>query len=315
MTGENKKLVLEARAISKSYGQRSVLNDVTLELQPGEIFGFLGSNGAGKTTLMRLLMGIEKADQGTMLFFGEKRKWSLKTRLGIVPQDDFLYREFSVRDNLYFFGGLMNLHGKNLDDRVHKLLEWLSLSSLSTMRVEQLSGGYRKLVNIACSIVHDPDIVFLDEPTVALDVVMRRAVWRRLKELRALGKTLCLTTHYLDEARLLCDRIAVLHKGRILVNDTPANLIENFGGKDIVRLRLSAGASEAASVLATQFPDFAIEAQGDDIVLVVPKRGSFSAMANVSALLAEHHWSVVSSTVKEPGIDEVFLSLTGEKAE
>lgn len=308
-------LALEAKNVSKSYGKRPVLADVSLDLFGGEIFGFLGSNGAGKTTLMRVLMGIEKPDAGQMLFFGEERKWNLKARLGIVPQEDFLYREFSVRDNLYFFGSLANLHGKTLDDRVQKLLHWLSLSTLSTMRVEQLSGGYRKLVNIACSIMHDPDLVFLDEPTVALDVSMRHAVWRRLKELRALGKTLCLTTHYLDEARLLCDRIAILHKGRILVTDTPSNLIENFGGKDIVRLRLANGASEAAGILADQFPAYAVEAQGDEVVLLVPKRGSFSAMVSVSALLAERHWTVVSSTVKEPGIDEVFLSLTGEKAE
>ena len=315
MADASSEFVLEAHQVTKRYGSKTVLDHVSISLKPGEIFGFLGSNGAGKSTMMRLLMGLEKPDEGQLVFFGKPRDWHLNSRMAIVPQDDYVYHEFSVRENLLFFGRLNNVNGAVLQTRVKDLLEWLSLVPVANTRVEDLSGGYRKLVNIACSIVHDPAIIFLDEPTVALDVAMRQAVWRKLYDLRVQGKTLCLTTHYLDEARLLCDRIAILHKGKMLVNDTPRNLIENFGGKDIVRLRLAAGAAEAASSLAAEFPEYAVEAQKDEVVLVVPKRGSFDAMARISTFLAGRNHSIVASTVKEPAIDEVFLSLTGEKAE
>lgn len=305
--------VVQVDDVSKSYGKRMVLDGVSLDLYEGEVFGFLGPNGAGKSTLMKILMGLEKADKGNVLFFGEKFNWETRPKIGIVPQEDFVYKNFSVRENILFFGLLNNVIGKELNERADFLLEWLGLKKFEQIKAEALSGGYRKLLNIACSIVHDPQIIFLDEPTVALDPVIRAGIWKKIEEMKARKKTICLTTHYLDEARILCDRIAIMFQGKIRAQDTPENLIENYAGKEVVVLRLEQKPEHIQQELSKEFPNYSVQFSGNEASIVVPKRSSFEAMGKISTFLERKKLKVVSSTIKQPGIDEVFFAVTSER--
>ena len=307
-----RKPIVEVKDISKSYSGRVVLDGVFLELYEAEVFGFLGPNGAGKSTLMKILMGLEKADKGNVLFFGKKFNWETRPKIGIVPQEDFVYKNFSVRENILFFGLLNNIMGDELNKRADFLLEWLGLQKFEKIRAEALSGGYRKLLNIACSIVHDPQIIFLDEPTVALDPVIRQGVWEKIVEMREKKKTVCLTTHYLDEARVLCDRIAIMFQGKIRAKDTPENLIENYAGKEVVVLRLEEKPENIPAELSKEFPSYSVQVSGNEVSIVVPKRSSFEAMGKLSGFFERKKLKVLSSTIKQPGIDEVFFAVTKE---
>ncbi len=302
--------IVEVKSISKFYSKKPVLIDVSLKLQKGEIFGLLGPNGAGKSTLMKILMGIEKADNGNTLFFGKKFDWSIKQKIGIVPQEDFLYKQFTVQENLYFFGLLNNVVGPKLKKRVNFLLKWLNIEYYKNVKIEYLSGGYRKLLNIACSIVHDPEIIFMDEPTVALDPIIRSNIWQKISEMKDQKKTICLTTHYLDEAGALCDRIAILFKGKVLVEDTTENLIERYGSNEIIKFHLEQTTQDTLDQLKSNFPDYSIEINQEEITIIVPRKNSLEALGKISDFLFKKNWKVTSSTIKEPGIDEVFLSLT-----
>lgn len=308
-------VVVEVKDVFRFYGKRSVLSGVSLVLLRGEVFGFLGPNGAGKSTLMKIIMGVEEADKGTVLFSGKSFNRQTKARIGIVPQEDFIYKQFSVRENLYFFGLLNNVYGKKLAKRVDFLIKWLGLGAFAQTRGEFLSGGYRKLLNIGCSIVHDPEVVFMDEPTVALDPLIRAGIWDKIREMKKQKKTICLTTHYLDEAQSLCDRIAIISNGKIIAQDTPENLVEKYGGKEAIRFRLDQQDTlSAVEKLRQEFSQYSVEEHKGEIVILVPKKGSFLALGKISGFLEKNSFSVVSSTVKEPGIDEAFLSLTKEDA-
>lgn len=314
MSKSDKSVVVEALDVSKFFGKKLVLSGVSLKLFKGEVFGFLGPNGAGKSTLMKIIMGIERADAGTVNFLGRGARKHASSSVGIVPQEDFVYKDFSVKENLFFFGLLNNVVGAGIQKRVLFLLKWLGLEAFSDTRAGNLSGGYRKLLNIGCSIVHDPDIVFMDEPTVALDPAIRFGIWEKIVQMKKQGKTVCLTTHYLDEAQALCDRIAILSKGKIIAEDSPQNLVEKFGGKEVIKLGVEHEKPfEVIEKLRKEFPDYAVQEQDGEILLMVPKKGSFSALGKISAFLEKNNLKVVSSTIKEPGIDAVFLSLTGEK--
>lgn len=309
----DRKKVVEVEGISKSFGGRVVLDGVFLELLEGEVFGFLGPNGAGKSTLMKIMMGLERADSGSVLFFGEKFSMETRPKIGIVPQENFVYRSFSVRENILFFGLLNNVVGHKLKERADFLLEWLGLEKFEDIHAEALSGGYRKLLNIACSIVHDPKIIFLDEPTVALDPVIRAGIWKKINEMKAQNKTICLTTHYLDEAQALCDRIAIMYHGKIRAKDTPENLIENYAGKEVIVLRLEQKPENISEELSKEFPSYSVQFSGNELSIVVPKRSSFDAMGKISGFLARKSLKVLSSTIKQPGIDEVFFAVTKEE--
>lgn len=305
--------VVEAQNILKAFGEKTVLSDVSLKLFRGEIFGFLGPNAAGKSTLMKILMGLERADSGRVLFFGKRFDLFSKHLIGIVPQEDFFYGQFSVRENLSFFGLLNNIYGLKLKKRVDFVVKWLGLEGFENTRAELLSGGYRKLLNIGCSIVHDPQVIFLDEPTVALDPLIRSSIWEKISELREQKKSVFLTTHYLDEAEKLCDRVAILFDGKILVEDSPASLVEKYGGKEIIRLGFEEKTLQAGEFIRENFPNYSVQVKEEEIIIVVPKKMSFEALGKISEALSKKGFVVFSSTIKEPSIEDVFLSLTSAR--
>jgi len=274
----------------------------------------LGPNGAGKSTLIKILTGFEKASAGTFSFVDKANLSSgLSMHLGVVPQEEMFYHKFSVEENLSFFGMLYGLSGKKLSDRIDFLIKWLNLEHFRTKEVGYLSGGYRRLVNIACSIIHDPEIVFLDEPTVGLDPKVRKLFWARIKELKQQGKSILITTHYMDEAEALCDRIAILVDGKVLVQGSPFELIRGFGGQTTIIMELETEVDPLIVEGITELvPNSIIKTRGKQIFIAVEERHSIKSAYAVSEFIKRSNVNVISSILREPTLEDVFLNLVGK---
>jgi ABC-2 type transport system ATP-binding protein len=303
--------------VTKSFGLHKALDNINLVLMEREIYGLLGSNGAGKSTLIKIVTGIMMQDLGNVQYFGQeldKNYSKIKTLFSVVPQDISCYHGFSVYHNLRFFGLMYGLKGEKLDEKIEYLLDWFQLKEFEKKTVADLSGGYKRLVNIACSLLHDPQIIFLDEPTVGLDPTMRRLIWKKIKELKNQGKTICLTTHYLDEAQQLCDRVGLLVNGKLLVSGTPNELIEKFGGVRILIMKLDKIIDEAhAELIKNSFPDSRVEITGSVIVISFSQEHSLEKISILTQWLNDQGYEVASSVIKEPELEDVFLNVTGER--
>ena len=219
---------LVTRDLRKSYGAHEVVAGIDLELKPGECFGLLGPNGAGKTTTLRLCLGLTEPDAGTISMFDlpiprEARK--ARARVGVVPQMDNLDPDFTVRENLMVYGRYFGLTAAYINARIPALLEFAGLANRADDNIKALSGGMKRRLTLARALINDPDLIFLDEPTTGLDPQARHLIWQRLRQLAAQGKTIFLTTHFMDEAERLCDRLAIMDHGRIMASGTPRELI------------------------------------------------------------------------------------------
>ncbi len=303
--------IVEARSVSKIYGEKIVLFDVSFSLERGEIHSLLGPNGAGKSTLMKLIIGIEKPNNGSVMFFGKSSRD--KRRIGVVPQEEFFFGDFTVEKNLELFGKMFDVFGSDLGKRSDYLLGWLGLRQFRNTKARFLSGGYRRLLNIGCSLIHNPEIIFLDEPTVALDPAIRKLLWEKILELKGQGKTICLTTHYLDEAQYLSDRVSILFGGKVLETDGPENLIDKYGGKEIIRIKAAGLNEKIVPVLEKKVPGAEINLGENNITISFPRKSSLKSLAEINSLLAKHKVEIQSSLIKEPDLEDVFLRLTGEK--
>ncbi len=220
--------VVSARKLRKVYAGQAVVDDIDLNVRRGLCFGLLGPNGAGKTTTLRMLMGLTPPDGGELDVLGydiPRQARRMHARMGLVPQADNLDPDFSVEHNLRTYARYFGIPKAEFELRLPKLLEFAALERKASVGIDTLSGGMKRRLTMARALVNDPELVVLDEPTTGLDPQARQLIWRRLRELLAQGKSLILTTHYMDEAERLCDRLAIMDNGRILVEDSPAELI------------------------------------------------------------------------------------------
>lgn len=221
---------LQISNIEKQYQQQKILQAITLAIQPGEIFGLLGPNGAGKSTLLKVIAGLVKPDSGTVEIFGRPARpadAAVKALVGLVPQENNLERELTVTEALLIYGRLFQLD--RLKERVEACIERFSLQGFRKKRVARLSGGMARRVLIARALLPEPRLLLLDEPTVGLDPEVRQELWQLIRQLVDGGLTVVLTTHYMEEAEVLCDRIAMLRQGQVAVLDTPAGIKRRFG--------------------------------------------------------------------------------------
>ena len=220
--------VVQAHGLTKRYGAQCVVDGIELAVREGECFGLLGPNGAGKTTTLRMLLGMAPPDDGSLSVLDysiPEQARQMRHLLGVVPQQDDLDPDFSVVENLRTYAGYFGLQGRELEARITELLEFASLTHKSDERIEALSGGMKRRLAMARALVNDPRLVILDEPTTGLDPQARQLIWQRLRALLNEGRTLILTTHYMDEAQRLCDRLAIMDRGRILDIGSPSELI------------------------------------------------------------------------------------------
>lgn len=221
---------IETNHLCKSYGKKEIIHDLNLKINQGEIFGLLGQNGAGKTTLMKIISGLSKLTSGSLRIFGEdanNRTAELKKKIGLIPQENNLEREFTVEEALKIYAMLFGI--KNVSERVEEIIARFDLEEMRKKIVRNLSGGMMRRVLIARALLTDPKLLLLDEPTVGLDPDVRQGIWKELKELKQEGKTLILTTHYMEEAERLCDTIAIFKQGKIVLCDGRENLQKKIG--------------------------------------------------------------------------------------
>jgi len=305
--------IISLKNVSKSYGTKKVLDDISFDIKKGDIFGLLGSNGAGKSTLTKILLGFEDYAVGKIKYYDGKPT-NLKSRIAVVPQNIAAYLDFTVQQNMNFFASITNLPKKERKQRIIDLIEWLELKNFKDVKVRHLSGGYQRLVNMALSIINNPDIIFLDEPTVGLDPKMRLLFWDKLKSLKQSGKTLILTTHYMDEAERLCTNVALLKKGKLITTGSADQLIKKYGGENVMILEIDQDIDDKTVNLIATTEKLRIKYTGKKLYIAFPQTHSFEKVVNtIKKHLIDKHYDIISANLKEPTLEDVFLNLTGEK--
>ena len=307
MGGSDQTALIHARGLTKRFGDLVAVDGIDFDVARGEAFGFLGPNGAGKSSTMRMIGCVSPPSGGTLRILGLDPVAdgpAIRSRLGVVPQEDTLDFELTVRENVVIYGRYFGLSRGELQQRADRLLEFVQLDERAGSRVEPLSGGMKRRLTIARSLVNDPDVLLLDEPTTGLDPQARHTVWDRLFRLKQRGVTLVLTTHYMDEAEQLCDRLVVMDKGRIAAEGSPLELIRRYSTREVVELRFR---TEPPSDLATRIDGLAhrIETLPDRMLLYTDDG---DATADRVHDLELHPQSVL---VRRSTLEDVFLRLTG----
>jgi ABC-2 type transport system ATP-binding protein len=309
--------MLEAIALNKAYGARAVVSDLSLRLPAGRITGLLGPNGAGKSTTVAMLAGLLAPDRGELRLAAADGSLqpvaagsdALKRRIGLVPQDLALYEDLPAQHNLALFGALYGLAGAALRSRVHDALALVGLADRARDKPASFSGGMKRRLNIACALLHDPDILLLDEPTVGVDPQSRNAIFDNLEALRDRGKALLYTTHYMEEAERLCDRIVVMDHGRVVAEDTRAGLVARLPASQVLTVEVS-GAVDCLA-LAT-LPGVRHAGQQAGTLQVTLDDLTHGAPAVLAWLAAGGH-AVSHLATARANLEDVFLALTGRK--
>jgi ABC-2 type transport system ATP-binding protein len=305
--------IISIKDITKQYGAKKVIKGLSFDIEKGEIFGLLGSNGAGKSTITKIILGLEKQTSGSISYFNNT-KVNLKQKISLVPQDTAFYKDFSVEKNMLFFASVYGLKKDKIKPRVDFLLKWLELEDFKDVKSSFLSGGYQRLLNIALSLIHDPEIIFLDEPTVGLDPKMRQMFWVKIKELKKAGKTIILTTHYMDEAQDLCTRIALLKKGKLLITGSPRELIRDYGGINVMIYKIENGIkNEDLEKIRDVLKNKDVVEKGDLLFLPIETDRGVAKLTAVTQWIISKGYNIVASTTRQPDLEDVFLNLTGEK--
>lgn len=260
--------MLRIKKLRKSFGNRSVLQDLTLHIPFGEIYGLLGPNGAGKTTTINILCNLLQADSGEITINNEPISKATKKLIGVAPQENLLYKSLSCEENLYFFARIYGLSGKERRKQVQTCLEAVNLSDRAKSPVETLSGGMQRRLNIAVALVHYPKLLILDEPTTGLDIEARYEIWELIRQLQSQGMTILLTTHLLEEAERLCQRIGILKQGKIAAEGSLAQLRQRVRAQDIVTVQTSERESAIARATERGFPH---RYYGNDLAFWLPE--------------------------------------------
>src|SRR5580704_4082490 len=299
--------MVEAHGLVKRFGDFVAVDRVDFTISKGESFGFLGPNGAGKTSTMRMISCISPVSEGSLRVLGMDPKTDgprIRARMGLVPQEDSLDLELTVLDNLMIYGRYFDMPKKVIRERADQLLEFAQLTERANDRVDPLSGGMKRRLTIARALISDPDLLILDEPTTGLDPQARHLLWDRLYRLKQDGVTLVITTHYMDEAEQLCDRLVVMDKGRFAAEGSPRQLIEQHATKEVVELRFLPGQHEE---LAPMVADLAErhEVLPDRILLYTDDGDTALAEVHGKGLTPQ------SALVRRSTLEDVFLRLTG----
>jgi lipooligosaccharide transport system ATP-binding protein len=308
----DRQVLVRARGLVKRFGGCTAVDGIDFDLHQGEAFGFLGPNGAGKSSTMRMIGCVSPPSEGELTILGGdpvKDGSAIRARLGVVPQEDTLDVELTVRENLLVYGRYFGLPRRVIKERTEQLLEFVQLQDRAGDKVDPLSGGMKRRLTIARSLINDPDILLLDEPTTGLDPQARHVVWDRLFRLKQRGVTLILTTHYMDEAEQLCDRLVVMDHGRFAAEGSPRELIDRFCSPEVLELRFDPLLKDA---VAEKLKDISVERTevlADRILLYV--RDGDSALAAVRRLGLEP----ATSLVRRSTLEDVFLYLTGRRLE
>ncbi len=299
--------LIHARGLTKRFGELTAVDGIDFDVAPGESFGFLGPNGAGKTSAMRMIGCVSPISGGTLRVLGLDPATDgprIRSRLGVVPQQDTLDTELTVRENLLIYGRYFGLSRAECAKRADELLDFAQLTERANDQVEHMSGGMKRRLTIARSLINEPDLMLLDEPTTGLDPQARHLLWDRLYRLKQRGVTLVLTTHYMDEAEQLCDRLVVMDKAKIVAEGSPRELISQYSTREVTELRFAPGVQET---LDGQLDGLAerVERLPDRVLLYADDGEAAVAAAHARGLKPE------TVLVRRSSLEDVFLRLTG----
>jgi lipooligosaccharide transport system ATP-binding protein len=298
--------LLAVSGLRKSYDGREVVAGVDFELVPGECFGLLGPNGAGKTTTLRLALGLTQPDAGRITLLDHdvpKQAREARARVGVVPQIDNLDPDFTVRENLLVYGRYFGMRRTAVEQRIPELLDYAELTARAESRIQALSGGMKRRLTLARALINDPDLLFLDEPTTGLDPQARHLIWERLRQLMLRGKTLLLTTHFMDEAERLCHRLAIMDHGRIISIGTPQELIARHIEPEVVEV-YGDGAAEWATVAGSRLAT-RCERTGETVFCYAQDTRTLIADLAQRGDMRYLH--------RRANLEDVFLKLTGRE--
>ncbi len=304
--------LLSVRGLRKSYAGKAAVAGVDFDLAPGECFGLLGPNGAGKTTTLRLALGLTLADSGSITLLDcavPAQAREARVRAGVVPQLDNLDPDFTVRENLLVYGRYFDIPHAELEKRIPDLLEYAGLASRGDASIRALSGGMKRRLTLARALINDPDLLFLDEPTTGLDPQARHVIWERLRQLTLRGKTLLLTTHFMEEAERLCHRIAIMDNGRIISTGTPRELIAANIEPEVVEVYgdgAEAWAATAGAKLAER-----CEKHGETVFCYA--RDARALVADLGAYSEQNNTQDLRYLHRHANLEDVFLKLTGRE--
>jgi ABC-2 type transport system ATP-binding protein len=306
--------ILVAQDLKKSYGDFEAVKGISLQVARGEVFGLLGPNGAGKTTTISMLTALLEPSGGTITVDGLDLKahtHEVKAKMGLVPQEMALYMTLSARQNLTFFGRIYGLKGKELRQRVDEVLEMIGLTERADVAVEKYSGGMKRRVNIGAGLLHKPEILFLDEPTVGVDPQSRNAIFENVEALNRAGMSVIYTTHYMEEAQRLCHRVAIVDEGKLIALDTPTALIRSLGG-GVVMLGVAEGAPDDLTERIAQVPAVKSATRSDGQLKIETQRLQEGLMGALD-ITNQLDVRITSLEILEPNLESVFLNLTGKK--
>jgi lipooligosaccharide transport system ATP-binding protein len=304
---KDSEVVIRAKNLTKKYKDFVAVNGIDFEVKRGESFGLLGPNGAGKSTTMKMISSVSQRTGGELEILGKEPNThgpEIRAHLGVVPQKDLLDRELKAWENLFTYGRYFGLSRKFLKQKVEELLEFAQLTEKRNSKADDLSGGMQRRLAIARGLVNEPEILMLDEPTTGLDPQARHILWDRLFRLKEQGVTLVITTHYMDEAEQLCDRLIVMDKGKIMAEGSPAALIKEYSSKEVVEVRFGTDKNEQFAPQLEELAD-RIEVLPDRILLYTEK-GEELLTKIVDAGLHP-----MTSLVRRSSLEDVFLRLTG----
>lgn len=300
--------MIKVESLKKQFGKTVALDGISFEVSKGQTFGLLGPNGAGKTTAIKILCGLLKPNHGTVTIDGKTDPTQIDVRmsLGMVPQSMAIYEELSALGNLRFFGGIYGLQGHRLAERIEDCLEIAGLSKRRKERVSNYSGGMKRRLNMVCSFLHEPPVLLLDEPTVGVDPQSRNLIFDTIEQMKAQGKTIIYTTHYMEEAQRLCDRVAILDHGKIMDIDSVENLIDKHGGPSHIEAEL-AEKPESTEKLRPFINGQNLNLEETTLSFQTTKPMEALAKLNQSGL----HFT--SLKVLTANLEDVFLNLTGRR--
>jgi lipooligosaccharide transport system ATP-binding protein len=299
--------LVKARSLTKKFGDLTAVDAIDFEVARGESFGFLGPNGAGKTSAMRMIGAVSPVTGGHLQVLGMDPAVDgpeIRRRLGVVPQEDTLDTELSVAENLLIYGRYFDLPRPLIRERITELLEFAQLTERRDDKVEPLSGGMKRRLTIARALINQPELLILDEPTTGLDPQARHVLWDRLYRLKQQGVTLIITTHYMDEAEQLCDRLVIMDKGKIVAEGSPRRLIEEYSSREVLEMRFPVGVQETV-LDRLEGMAMRIEVLPDRVLLYTSDGDETAAEANRRGLQPE------TVVVRRSTLEDVFLRLTG----
>ncbi len=306
--------ILEVKDLHKNYGDFAAVKGITFDIQEGEIFSLLGPNGAGKTTTISMLSPLYAPTAGDAVIAGHsvtRDPMAVRNAIGVVPQDIALYEDLTAHENLVFWGQMYGLGGKTLRARVDEVLEQIGLADKAKNRVKTYSGGMKRRVNIGVGLLHKPRLLFMDEPTVGIDPQSRRAILDTVKDLNQKGMTVLYTTHYMEEAQELSDRVGIIDHGELIALGTQKELTRQVGETETLILHLGENDDPEALVKSLEGVKEIIKAQSTDHEVSVIAREAEEALAPVVAKANERGVKIHSIDIREPNLEAVFLHLTG----